>query len=121
MFARSIAAAALTAMALAAPVSAQDLRFSTPTPDQHIFTKAANRIAETLAGEGHPGQGVRVKHDGRTLRRCFRCSRAARSSSGSSASATSPRAIPVSMAGSCPTSSTRWPTLPAARRHRARA
>lgn len=46
-----IAAATLTVLTLAGPASARDLRFSTPTPDQHIFTKAANRIAETLGGE----------------------------------------------------------------------
>ena len=31
------------------PVAADELRFSTPTPPPHIFTKMANRIAESLS------------------------------------------------------------------------
>lgn len=43
-------AAALAVGALAAPTaSADELRFSTPTPPPHIFTKTANRLAEALS------------------------------------------------------------------------
>lgn len=43
------AAAVFLASFAAAPASARDLRFSTPTPPQHIFTRMADRLAAELS------------------------------------------------------------------------
>ena len=41
--------ALIVATGMAAPAMARDLRFSTPTPSQHIFTRMADRLAKELS------------------------------------------------------------------------
>lgn len=51
-FARLAAILAFAAAGFAAPVHAEEWRFSTPTPAAHIYTRTAARIAHAIGAEG---------------------------------------------------------------------